>query len=464
MGRFVLSIILVVTFVTCVLASESRLEGLNAIGVLVEDPFNIAYLPGYVNTPYNFLILEPRQGTSGIFDNTYGILKYSIVTPVEKLNLCVIVNFPYPELGRISLISTGIPPGFLVPGTTGLTLFTLTDHTRDMIDVLCGLDRIVFIDFIKPYIGFGYAGDYSVTTTSTTSDGTITSTTTNVQSISQVKVILGSALDLAFISLDVSAKVYFPSARNSSESFEPGIANYLNSRVHRTEGSIGFDVSIQPKLKLGEKTYLLGFGKFFNYSLPSSQETKRNPDGTEPVEESTKIINNYHYLDILIGASYNTHVGGIFISVGTMFASHNTSQTIKAEGTALFGVTLLTNTNEAAYYEYSSYVPVFVSFEVPLVDWFVVRAGVYKNVYYVGSYVEDEKKFNNTISTSEFSYPVASLSAGFSLKPIKGLSLDWVIRYTFLNDVVVGGRLPWIISGNQGFDNLTSQVSVEYRM
>ncbi|MEN2998534.1 MAG: hypothetical protein ABDH28_05810 [Brevinematia bacterium] len=461
-------LIILVSLGIVVYASESRLVGMGGSYILIDDPFNIVYLPGYVNKEYNYLIIEPRQGSLGIFDNTYGILKYSINTPLEKLNIGAIINFPYRELGFITEISTGIPAGFLVTGTTGLQPFTITDHRRDKADLLCGLSGILMLRFLKPYVGLGYASDHYVSTTSTYQNESVTTTVTNIQSISQIKLIAGSVVDLNFVSVDASVKLYLPSARNSTESFNTTIQNYVNSRVHKTEGAFGFEISAQPMMKLGDKSYALGMFGYFNYGLPSAQTTRIDANGDGTLEEDTKIQNNYQTVEIVAGGSYNTYIGSVLVSAGAMLLNRGYYRTIKAEGTVINVVgivtNVLTNTNEQVSQTSYVYVPAFVAFELPLADWFLIRSGVMKDVYQVSSSVTDGRKFNSSTQTSDSSSPITSLSVGFTLKPMKDLSLDWVVSYTFVSNVIVNGSLPWIISGNNRFDNLTSQFSVEYRM
>lgn len=461
MKRLALITILLLIVVSHIFASESRVNVLSSSArQLIDDPFNIIFIPGYVNAEYNYLILEPRPGATA-FQNTYGILKYGVSTPIEKINVGVILNYPYPELGYFGFITTGIPAGFLVAGTTSLPAFTITEYTRDRADIILGVNKILGISLLKPFVGVGYAADYSVSTTSINSNGSVTNTVTNTESISQLKVILGSVVDLSFVSIDASVKLYFPSALNSSETKDATINNYQNSRIHKTEGAFGFDITLQPKLNLGEKTYILGLGEYFNYALPSAQVTKIDANGDGTLEEDTKIINNYQVVNMNFGASYNTYVGNIIlVSAGLLFSSQNSYRTIKAEGT----VGNLTNTNESYIQTSSTYIPLFVSFEVPLIDWFIVRSGVTKFIYQDSFALNDGKNFNNTVATSDNSSPIASLYIGFSIKPIKDLSIDWLMNHTFINNVFVDGRLPWIISGNNFFDNVTTQFSIEYRM
>ena len=459
---------LVIFFVlsTLVFASESRLGGLGYFNLfevfgtsyVIDDPFNVVSIPGYVNTEYNYIIVEPKPGGTA-FANTYGIIKYSIDAFLTKLNVGAVLNYPYPELGIITGIATGIPAGFLVPGTTPLAPFTITDHLRNRIDVIFGLGSIMGIKLLKPYLGFGYAGDSSVSVVSIYSNvDTLTNSTTNTESINQYKVVLGGNFDLSLVSLDANIKVYLPSAQNSTQVKDTTVQNYVNYREHKG-GSIGFDVFLQPRLNLG-KNYILGVFRYFNYALPSVQVTKRDVNGDGEFEEDTSITNNLLRVQINLGASYNFNVQSMFISVGASLSRVSYYRELSAVGVAQPN----TNSNQVKTENTLVYLPVFVSFEVPLVEWFYVRGGFSKMFYQDNVQISDNKRFINTESYVYSSQPDASLSLGFSLKPLKDLSLDWVMSFVFINNVLVNGRLPWLISGNNFFDNVTSQVSIEYRM
>ncbi|MFN4244956.1 MAG: hypothetical protein ACK4F9_02260 [Brevinematia bacterium] len=464
-------IFLIIFFILSILvfASESRLGGFGYLNLfesfgtsyLIDDPFNIVSIPGYVNVDYNYLIVEPKPGGVA-FVNTYGVLKYSIDSLLTKFNLAIILNYPYLELAEIPNITTGVPAGFFVPGTTSLQNFSINDNLRDRIDLVLGVGSVFGIKFVKPYIGLGYASDYSISTSATYSGDNIQQTSTNLESIYQYKFIIGGVFDLGFISLDANIKTYLPYAENSTKVYYLTVQNYVNSREHKTTGAFGIDIFLQPRLNLG-KSYILGVARYFNYQLLSEQITKRDTDGNGVFEENTSIINNIFRVIINLGASYNFSIDNIFVSAGFSISSLNYSRVLKAGGYVNVPQSA-TNANEYNTQDVSTYLPVFVSFEVPLVDWFYLRAGFSKIAYQDFFSVVDGKKFDNRVTSYDNSSPLSTLSLGFSLKPLKSLSLDWVVSYNFVNNVLVNGRLPWIISGNNFFDNVTSQFSVEYRM
>lgn len=463
MKRFVCAILFLVLCVGISFASESRLVGLgwfnyseeSATVKLFEDPFNFVYIPGYVNYDSNFVVLEPQQG-GGVFGNTYGILKYSLSTPLDKLNFGIIVNFPYIELSYITSITSGIPAVVIPGGTTPLQNFTIADQARDKVDLVLGIGKLLGISFLKPYIGFGYASDYSISVNNEDNAGTNVTATTNQESISQLKFFLGSIVDLAVISIDAGVKIYLPSALNSSYVINNSIANYLNIREHKTEGAFGFDVTALPKVRFGN-SYLLGLAEYFNYFLPSAQVRKLDNNGDGQLEEDSRIDNNYQVVRINAGTSYNIYFNQVFISFGVAFVNNNNYRNYK--------VTTPTTTNEGYIQNSSIEVPFFVSFEIPFVDWFTLRGGINKHIYQsTFSLNRVGPEGSATVTKTEVSSPITSFSAGFSIKPIQNLSVDWVVSFTFMNNVLVNGRLPWVISGNNLFDNVTQKFSIEYRM
>lgn len=199
MRRFIVVLITLLILVNIVFASESRLIGLNYFNslpsygllFLIDDNYNIVYVGGYVNQPTNFLILEPKVSVS--FENSYGMIKYSFTTPIETFNFALILNYPYPELSIIRSI-IGLPITF--------------GDVRDKVDLLIGVNKILGLGFISPYLGVGYANVFSKTETS----GNIVSE----QSVSQLKFTLGSLLDFKVVSLDALVNLYFPSGKNLS--------------------------------------------------------------------------------------------------------------------------------------------------------------------------------------------------------------------------------------------------------
>lgn len=399
MRRFIVVLITLLILVNIVFASESRLIGLNYFNslpsygllFLIDDNYNIVYVGGYVNQPTNFLILEPKVSVS--FENSYGMIKYSFTTPIETFNFALILNYPYPELSIIRSI-IGLPITF--------------GDVRDKVDLLIGVNKILGLGFISPYLGVGYANVFSKTETS----GNIVSE----QSVSQLKFTLGSLLDFKVVSLDALVNLYFPSGKNLSA--------VLTNNV---EGGFGFNILVRPKLEFSKTAYLLGVARYFNYSLPST-------------------ITNYRLVEINAGASYNFIINNILVSFGGNFVNINEYEREDQTPTYIQNTYLL--------------VPIYVSFEVPIVSWFVMRGGLSSSVY--SSYITyTESTTTNTVSSSP---RFSALSLGFSLVPINNLSVDWVVSYNFLGNVFVNGRLPWILSGNNFFDNVTSQISFEYKM
>ncbi|MGB9621900.1 MAG: hypothetical protein ACPL4C_05665 [Brevinematia bacterium] len=467
MKRIAYILLCLVVITSFAFASESRLVGLSWFNLseiegtvkLFEDPFNFVYLPGYVNYDSNFVILEPQQG-AGIFGNTYGVLKYSLNTPFDRINFGIVVNFPYNELSYIQLISSGIPAIQIPAGVTPLQTFTILDHLRNKVDLVVGVGKILGLSFLKPYAGVGYASDYSLSISKQDDSGTNVSATTNQESISQLKFSLGSIVDLSVISLDAGIKLYLPSALNSTVVINKTTNNYLNTREHKTEGSFGFDITVLPKIKFGN-SYLLSLAEYFNYSLPSAQVRKLDANGDGTLEEDSRIDNNYQVTRLNVGASYNTYINQFFISFGGSLVNNNSYRTYKV----ISNITTPNVTNEGYIQNSSISVPVFVSLEVPFADWFVFRGGITR-VIYQASYSLNRigPEGNGTVTISDLSSPTTSFTTGFSIKPIKDLSVDWVVSFTFMNNVFVNGRLPWIISGNNLFDNVTQKFSIEYRM
>jgi hypothetical protein len=452
-------IILILTLNFIAFASESRVSSLAVPSTLVDDYFGMVLEPWYVNSTSNFVVFEPITAPLSF----YALAKYTISTPIEQLNLGVIINYPYYELSYIPNIATGIPTGFLRPGTTPLSAFTLTDYSKDRIDVLLGLNKILLITFLKPYLGIGYAGDFLVTTTSNEASGTETITE---ESISQIKIILGSTVDLGFISLSPTIKVYLPSAVNSASNLSTNVQNYVNYRYHSLLSSFNFSVDVPLKLKLdGDKTYIKGFVNFFNYYLPSAQITKRDLNGNgnfgDPGDEDTQITNNYGVVSYKILGSYNTYIlNNILILLGTGYSSTTSSREIYARGVAN---ATQTNDNDYKSYTTEAIIPIFVSTEIPFTDWLTFRVGVAGNPLEITySYTKNGKDGQATVNILSSSSLLSSFTIGFSVKPIKGLSLDWVLNDTFINNVFINGRLPWIISGNNLFDRVSSKFSIEW--
>ena len=452
-------IILMLTLNFIAFASESRVSSLAVPSILVDDYFGMVLEPWYVNSTSNFVVFEPITAPL----NFYALAKYSISTPIEKLNIGVIINYPYNELSYIPNIATGVPAGFLTANTTPLSAFTLTDYSKDRIDVLLGLSKILLITFLKPYLGIGYAGDFLVTTTSNEVSGT---ETIIQESISQIKIILGSTVDLGFISLSPTIKVYLPSAVNSVSNLSTNVQNYVNYRYHSLLSSFNFSVDVPLKLKLdGDKTYIKGFVNFFNYYLPSAQITKKDLNGNgnfgDPGDEDTQITNNYGVVSYNILASYNTYIlNNILILLGTGYSSKTSSREIYARGVAN---ATQTNDNDYKSYTTEAIIPIFVSTEIPFTDWLTFRVGVAGNPLEITySYTKNGKDGQATVNISSSSSLLSSFTIGFSVKPIKGLSLDWVLNDTFINNVFINGRLPWIISGNNFFDRVSSKFSIEW--
>ncbi len=455
---FILAILMIV-FNSAVFASESRINGLAVPSTLIDDYFSMVLEPWYVNSTSNFVVFEPITSPTSF----YALAKYTIPTPIEQLNLGVIINYPYQELSYIPNIATGVPGGFLQSSTTPLSSFTLADYSRDRIDVLLGINNILAITFLKPYLGIGYAGDFSITITSNEVSRTETITK---ESISQIKIILGSSINLGFINLSPTLKVYLPSAENSVSNLDANIENYVNYRHHTLLPSFNFSLDVPLKLKIdGDKTYVKGFVNFFNYQLPSLQITRRDTDGNgnfeETGDEDTQITNNYGVVSYTILASYNTHIlNGILILLGTGYYSTTYSREIYARGIAN-GV--FTNDNDYKGYTTESRVPIFVSAEIPFTDWLTFRTGVIGNPLEISySYTKNGKDGQATVDISSSSSLISSFTIGFSVKPIKGLSLDWVISNSFINNVFINGGLPWIISGNNSFDLVSSKFSIEW--
>jgi|GEM_PF-3164467 len=459
-------IILMLTLNFAAFASESRVDSLAVPSTLVDDNFGMVLEPWYVNSTSNFVDFEPITAPL----NFYALAKYTIPTPIEKLNLGVIINYPYDELSYIPNIATGIPAGFLTANTTPLSAFTLTDYSKDRIDVLLGLNKILVITFLKPYLGIGYAGDFSVTTASNELNGTETITE---ESISQLKIILGSTVDLGFIDISPTIKVYLPSAVNSVSNLSTNVQNYVNYRYHTLLSSFNFSVDVPLKLKLdGDKTYIKGFVNYFNYYLPSVQITKKDLNGNgnfgDPGDEDTQITNNYGVSSYSILASYNTYIlNNILILLGTGYISSTSDREITSRGTVttLVGINTNTETNDNQYTTKNNgaIVPIFVSTEIPFTDWLTFRVGVAGNPLEITySYTKNGKDGQATVNISSSSSLLSSFMIGFSVKPIKGLSLDWVLNNNFINNVFINGRLPWIISGNNLFDNVSSKFSIEW--
>lgn len=450
MARFVLVLTIVLLFLVTsvsVNASESRLIGLNyfnffnPIGTssLVEDNFNITYISGYVNSESNFLILEPRQGGVGIFDNSYGVVKYSISTPIEKFNIGAIINYPYYELTLLTnfVVSLGN---------------NLSDHLRNRIEVLLGVSQILGIKLLRPYIGFGYASDYTNFNVLRYQGDTLTNSVNAKQSLSQIKIILGSIVDLSFIKVDASFKVYLPSYENSYRTNVPQINNYQNFLEEKSGGAFGLDITAQPKLGLGGNSYLLGIARYFTYSLPTSRVARVDANGDGNLETDDTIKQDYQNVMIMVGASFNTYINNILVSLGLSPSIQNSFRKV-ASGNQEFS----TSTS-------SINVPIFASFEIPFVDWFLIRGGLSKYIYQNYYSEVNDRQISGIVIDSTSSTPLSSLSLGFSIKPLRDLSLDWVISYSFLSNVIVNGTLPWILSGATGFNNVTYLFSIEYRI
>ncbi|MCX8096600.1 MAG: hypothetical protein N3D81_03800 [Spirochaetes bacterium] len=443
---FTIISLLLVTSVS-VNASESRLVGMNYFNYynplgtssLIEDNFNITYISGYVNSDSNFLVIEPRQGSVGIFDNSYGVVKYSINTPIEKLNIGAIINYPYYELALLT--------NFVVSLTT-----TLNDHLRNRIEVLLGVSQILGIKLLRPYLGFGYASDYTNFNISLYQGDTLTNSVNARQSISQIKIILGSIVDLSFIKVDASVKIYLPSYENSYRTNVPQVNNYQNFIEEKSGGAFGLDITAQPRLGLGGTSYLLGIARYFTYSLPASQVIRVDINGDGNLEADTTVNQDYQNVIITAGASFNTYINYILVSLGLSLGIQNSFRKT-ASGNQEFS----TSTS-------SMYVPIFASFEIPFVDWFLIRGGLSKYIYQNYYSEVNNRQINGTVIDNSLSTPLSSLSLGFSIKPIKDLSLDWVVSYSFLNSVIVNGTLPWILSGATGFNNVTYLFSIEYRI
>ena len=455
-------IILMLTLNFAAFASESRVDSLAVPSTLVDDNFGMVLEPWYVNSTSNFVDFEPITAPLSF----YALAKYTIPTPIEKLNLGVIINYPYDELSYIPNIATGVPANFLTPSTTPLSAFTLTDYSKDRIDVLIGLNKILVITFLKPYLGIGYAGDFSVTTASNELNGTETITE---ESISQLKIILGSTVDLGFIDISPTIKVYLPSAVNSVSNLSTNVQNYVNYRYHTLLSSFNFSVDVPLKLKLdGDKTYIKGFVNYFNYYLPSVQITKKDLNGNgnfgDPGDEDTQITNNYGVSSYSILASYNTYIlNNILILLGTGYSSTTSSREIYARGTVSIPNATETNDNQYTTKTNEAIVPIFVSTEIPFTDWLTFRVGVAGNPLEITySYTKNGKDGQATVNISSSSSLLNSFTIGFSIKPIKGLSLVWVLNNNFINNVFINGRLPWIISGNNLFDNVSSKFSIEW--
>ncbi len=447
--------ILAISLVASSFASESRISGMSTPYWATEDVFGFIFQGSYVNSEYSFIDLEPNIP----LNQTYGLAKVSLPLPFLPLNIGVILNFPYPTLALIDDIAI-LPAGWTLVGTP-LQNFTIADHLRNRIDLVLGTGKLIFLPIISPYIGFGYASDFAESSTENQSSKL---TTSSIQSISEFKIILGSEINLGFISLNPDIRLYLPSAENSSITSDANVQNYQNSRIHKGSG-FGFAGNLYGNLgdKKSELRFAIGYSY---YPISSKQETKidlnGNGDLNEAGEENTQITHDIGSSAISVGVSYNQSiVQNITLIIGASYVSGSVNNKWIATGTAN-----VTGTNDLEYTSDNSVVniPTFIAAEITPTEWITLRSGLEINTYQLSySFTKDGKEGQAIINrSSSFGFPVI-FNIGFSLKPFKDFSLDWVLSATFINNVLQNGRLPYIISGNNQFDAFSQNFSIEYK-
>ncbi len=418
---------------------------------IVDDPIVLMENGSLVTKLSNEVGWEPYlyiySGTPPVWNNSYA---YGVIN-TEWASVGVFIN---------PLI---MGEGYLAGGSG---LF------RPWFDIVVGTKKV---PYVVPYIGLtvGASAETSIIeTVNSTVNPAITTKTIAQQSVSLVKLRAGAGSELFKpLILDASVSVWFPGMKDESRGENSSIANYKNEMIWQGVGNIGLEAKVYPKMRLSPSLEWKNMLTYRYLNLSSNQIVSKDLNGDGDYLDATeaKTTRTDPYSKHIIGLGT-----GVNYTISQLFAYASLNYFLDLENTGTFTINQASGNDiyqpKTEKDNTYNYIILTGGAEVSLKKWFSLRMGIMDNISittkktttinYDGT--SDNRETTRTIDTaSEIQnsiIPQIGLSVHFG-----GFSLDWVMSDTFIQNVLGQGRLPYIISGNNLFDNFSMIVSINYR-
>lgn len=433
---------------------------------IMDDPLGIGLNGSLIYRLSNEIGLEPSDSiTSYNWKDAFG---YAIIRQ-ELFSLGVFVNDQPEKQDYLSLYPDATianPPTY--PGGQNPNDYTLIDDRarKPWFDIVVGSQKIPF----APYIGISLtAAAHSTNYEHIPNPVDPTKAIIHGEESAFLwKIRTGATFDILkpFV-IDASVGVWIPSFTIQTKTTMTEIQNYKNEEKHISEGNFGVEARVFPKWKISpslEWKNMLSY-RYLNLNSTHTVTIDLNGDGdfVDAGELKSKNTHPYslHQIEVGTGITYtqgNLLAFGSLNNITLLFSeewftvNQSTGTDVyndKETGSKLRNATILNG-----------------GFEVELKKWLSLRMGV-ANVYNIYSTTTSSFTYTGTTETArdtltEFQIntmllPQLGLSIHFG-----GFSVDWMISDTFIWTVIGQGRLPYLISGNNLFDNFSSRVSLRY--
>jgi len=282
------------------------------------------------------------------------------------------------------------------------------------------------------------------------------------------KIRTGATVDILkpFV-IDASVGVWIPSFTIQTKTTMTEIQNYKNEEKHISEGNFGVEVRVFPKWKLSprlEWKSMLAY-RYLNLNSTHTVTMDLNGDGdfVDAGELKSKNTHPYSVQQIEVGT-------GITYSEGNLLAFGSLNNLTLLSSEEWFTVNQSTGTDVYMDKENGSrtqnYTILNGGIELGLKKWLSLRMGV-ANWYHLETTTTSSFTYAGTTETArntltEFQLDTMFLpQLGLSIH-FGGFSIDWMISDAFIWTVIGQGRLPYLISGNNLFDNFSFIASLRY--
>ncbi|MFN4215891.1 MAG: hypothetical protein ACK4HQ_00605 [Brevinematales bacterium] len=331
-------------------------------------------------------------------------------------------------------------------------------------DIVLGSQKIPF----SPYVGLSLTAAASSTNyehipnpvdpTKAIADGE--------ESVFLWKIRTGAAIDIlrSFV-IDTSIGVWLPFFTIQRRITMTEIQNYKNEEKQTSEGNFGVEVRVFPRWKLSsqlEWKNMLSY-RYLNLGSTHTVTIDLNGDGdfVDAGELKSKNTHPYftHQIEIGTGITYTRENLLAFGSLNnfTLLSDEEWFTVNQSTGTDVY-------TDRETGSRAQNYTILNAGVEIGLKKWLSLRMGM-ANFYYIDHTTTSSYTYAGTTETAKDILTKFQINTmllpqlGMSIH-VGGFSLDWMISDTFIWAVIGQGRLPYLISGNNTFDNFSFIVSI----
>jgi len=337
---------------------------------------------------------------------------------------------------------------------------------RPWFDLVVGTQKLPF----SPYVGFSLvAANYTETKEHipTPVDPTKSIVYTE-ESAYLFKLRAGATFDiLSLLSLDANLGVLFPSGKVQTKTTMTEIANYKNEKTLASDGNIGFEARVYPRVKFGSSLEWKSdiVYRFWKIDSKFSTAIDLNGDGDYvDVGENKQSDNHPYSIHVAVagtGVDYHTEKMRLFASIHNLFQLRNEEWFVVNQST---GTDVYFDKETAS--DIMNHIIINGGGEFFLKPWFAFRFGII-SMSMIRSTTKTSYSYSGTTETLRDVATEGEISSGLLGQLGLSLSLgqftfDWTMSDNFVT-VLGRGIMPYLLSGTAGaFDGFSMIFSMRY--